>query len=401
VRLSIRFKLMVPLVAGLALIAVATAVLMGFVHEQAVDAAALREVERSAEALDAQEEAELDRLGALADALLGDEAMGEALARRDREGLLLAAGPKFAQLRDAHGVTHWYFHDADPARGVLLRVHRPELFGDVNHRATFRRAVETGREAGGREFGRTAYAVRVVRPWLRGGKLVGYLELGTDIHTFLARLKRVAGDDYALLLDKRQLDPAAWAEITGHPERWSDRPELLAVASTDQGSLFGALGRIADIPARPQLSGRLREGGRTYARGVFPLRGSDGATLGAVVVRHEITPLLAGLGPLRLQVVILVVLLAAALASLVRFLLESLVFDRVERMSRVLEELPERLTSGEWPAGEQGPKADDEIGRVEGFLDKAMAAVGSFVADARRTPTSPGMSRRRGEGDSF
>jgi len=120
-----------------------------------------------------------------------------------------------------------------------------------------------------------------------------------------------------------------------------------------------------------------------------------------VVVRHEITPLLAGLGPLRLQVVILVVLLAAALASLVRFLLESLVFDRVERMSRVLEELPERLTSGEWPAGEQGPKADDEIGRVEGFLDKAMAAVGSFVADARRTPTSPGMSRRRGEGDSF
>ena len=400
-RLSIRSKLMVPLVLGLAGIAVATAILMGFVHEQAVDAAALREVERSAEALDAQEESELDRLGALSDALLASESLAEALGRRDRAALLAEAGPMFRQLHDAHGVTHWLFHDPDPARGVLLRVHQPELQGDVVTRPTFRRAVETGHAASGREFGQTAYAVRVVRPWLRDGKVVGYLELGTDIHTFLARLKRASGDDYALLLDKRLLDSKSWGQISGHPERWEERPELLAVAATDGGQLFGRLGRLGEIPPRPALTGRHREGGRTFSRGLLPLRGADGAVLGALVVQHEITPLLAGTGRLRLQVVVLVVLLAAALASLVRFLLETLVFDRVERMSRVLEALPERLTSGDWSAGEQARRSDDEIGRVEGFLDTAMAAVGSFVTDARRTPTSPGLARRRSEGDSF
>jgi uncharacterized membrane protein len=387
VRFSIRLKLIVPLVLGLGLIAVATAVLMRFVHERAVDQAALHEIEHAAEALASQEESEQDRLLSLTEAIIGDDSLAALLARRDRAGLLADAGPLFKQFRDAHGITRWSFHDADPTRGVILRLHRPELAGDVVRRPSLRRSVATGEVATGREFGRTAFAVRVVRPWRDGDRLIGYLELGTDIHTFLGRLKRVTGDDYGMLLDKRQLEPASWAFVTGHPERWDERPELVAISTTDgSDAMFGKLGRVAEVPALPTLLERVKVGERMVARGLFPLRGEDGEVVGAVVVMHDVTALMAGVAELRLRVVILVVLLAAALSALVVFLLETLVFERVERMSRTLEALPERMARGELePNTELTPREDDELGRVEGFLDQAIAAVGSFVADARRS----------------
>jgi hypothetical protein len=396
VRLSIRLKLILPLVIGLGLIAVATAVLMRFVHQMAVDQAAQHSVEQAQAALRSQEVAEIDRLSALLEVLGGDESLADLLARRDRAGLLAEAGPMFQRLRDAHGVTHLYFHDPEPGRGVLLRVHRPELAGDVVRRETFRQAVETGREASGRELGRTAFAVRVVRPWHHAGRLIGYVELGTDVHTFLARLKAVTGDDYGMLLDKRQLEQAAWGAVTGHPERWDDRPELLAVTTTSgDEAMFGALGKVEDLPGSPRVLERRPQGARTLIRGSFPLRDGGGEVIGAVLVVHDITPLLTGVDELRVRVVVLVVLLAAALAALVIFLLETLVFERLQRMSTALERLPERLAKGEYQPVEASPRADDELGRVEAFLDRALASIGSFVADARRIPTGRHQSLRR------
>ncbi len=398
VRLTIRLKLIAPLVTGLVLIAVATAVLMRFVHQMAVEQAAQHEVEQAQSALRAQEAAEIDRLSSLLDALASDDSLAAALERRDRAALLAEAGPLLARLREAHGVTHWYFHDPDPARGVLLRVHRPDLSGDVVRRETFLRAVETGREASGREFGRTAFAVRVVRPWHRAGRLVGYLELGTDVHTFLGRLKAVTGDDYGMLLDKRELEPAAWAAMTGHPERWDTRPELLAISTTSGDErMFGALGRVEELAPSPRLLDRTQEGGRTLTRGSFPLRGSGGEVIGAVLVVHDITALLTGVDELRVRVVVLVVLLAAALAALVIFLLETLVFERIQRMSTALERLPERLARGEYQPLEATPRSDDELGRFEAFLDRAIASIGSFVADARRIPTGRHQALRRND----
>jgi hypothetical protein len=96
-------------------------------------------------------------------------------------------------------------------------------------------------------------------------------------------------------------------------------------------------------------------------------------------------------------VVALVVLLATALAALVIFLLEALVFEPVARMTRTLEELPERMARGDWRALEGPPQSDDEIGRFEAFLDTAIDAVGSFVTDARRTPGQPREAGRRAE----
>lgn len=393
---SIRFKLIVPLVAGLALIAVAISVLMRFVHLRGVEQAALHEVQQAASALASIEADEQDRLSALLDVIEQDESMADAFARGDRVALLAEAAPLLRRLRDAHGVTHWYFHPADPAAGAWLRVHRPDVHGDVVKRPSLKRAMATGAEARGIELGRTAYAVRVVRPWRQGGKLLGYVELGSDIQNFLVRLTRLTGDEFGMLLDKRQLDRISWQRVTGRPVTWEARTELLEVANTSgDASLLAGLDRMAQVPRAPALIGREDRDGRSWSRGAFPLLDGEGKVVGAVVERHEITPLLAGVDELRLQVVVLVVLLASALAALVIFLMETLVFEPVARMTGKLEDLPERMARGEWKELENSPPSDDEMGRFEAFLDKAMAAVGSFVTDARRSPGRPREIERR------
>jgi hypothetical protein len=395
---SIRVKIIVPLVLGLALIAVAIAVLMRFVHQRGVEQAALHEVQQAASALASIEKAEEDRLSALLDVIEQDESLTDAFARKDRAALLAVAGPLLKRLSQAHGVTTWYFHPVDPAAGVWLRVHQPDLAGDVVKRPSFRRAVATGAEARGLELGRTAYAVRVVRPWRKDGKLLGYVELGSDIQNFLVRLSRLTGDEFGMLLDKRRLDRVSWQRISGHPERWDERAELFEVGNTSgSATLLAGLERMGQVPRQPELLGREVRDGRSWARGIFPLLDAEGKVIGAVVERHEISPLLAGVDELRLQVVVLVVLLAAALAALVIFLLETLVFEPVARMTEKLEQLPERMAKGEWLDLEGPPHSEDELGRFEAFLDKALAAIGSFVTDARRAPGRPPAGQRRWE----
>jgi len=102
-----------------------------------------------------------------------------------------------------------------------------------------------------------------------------------------------------------------------------------------------------------------------------------------------VTALRDGVRELRGRVVMLVGLLAVALGALLVFLLETLVFERLERMSRVLEDLPHRLARGDYTLEEDGPPRDDEIGRFERFFRRALREVGSFVSDVRRDRSRP------------
>lgn len=398
-RATIRLKLVAALVLGLALIAAATAVLMKFVHERAIALAAGEQVAAASEALRDLTQLEIDHMSGLAELLLADERLAARLEARDREGLLALARPRFEALRAAQGITHWYFHPPEPAAdGVLLRVHRPELFGDPVRRHVVAEAVRSRAESSGTELGRTAYAVRYVRPWIRGGRLIGFVELGQDVPTFLARMKGTTGDDYGMLLVKGRLDRAAWSAVAAGRDRWGERAELLAVESTTgDDRLLAGVARLADVPEAPTLLAQEARGDAVIARGIFPLRDGEGAKVGAVVVAHDVTSLHSGVAEVRGRVIALVALLAAGLGALVVFMLEVLVLDRLERMTRLLERLPGRFARGEYEVEDLGPARDDEVGRFEAFFTRALREVGSFVADVRRDRGPPG---GRGDGES-
>jgi hypothetical protein len=235
-------------------LALVTGAVVRAAADRTVDAAAEQAISAAALALAAAERADVEKLDATLRALSAHPGLVEAFAARDREALLAVAAPIYAKLREAHDITHFYFHDAQ--RTCFLRVHKPEQFGDHGDRPTLRKAAETGEVAAGKELGRAAFALRVVRPLHdAGGALVGYLELGEEIDHFLGRLRAQTGDEYGLLVEKAFLDERSWAATRdGRRNNWNDRPRTVVVDTTTPSGATSPPSRSA-APCSPPRGG--------------------------------------------------------------------------------------------------------------------------------------------------
>jgi hypothetical protein len=228
------------------------------------------------------------RLANALDALVADPALVEAYRTRDRERLLALARPRFEALRGAHPITHWYFLDAEPARTVFLRVHAPPLHGDVVERDTLSQAIASKRFGHGKELGKTAFALRVVKPIRVGDEVVGYMELAEEIDHFLERMKRDTGDDFGLLVAKDRLDRALLARVR-RDDRWDERKDVVLVVSTMWDERRIELGvPLAQLPARGAAVPGWSDGRRTFVGGAFPVRDASDRLAGALFVRHEV-----------------------------------------------------------------------------------------------------------------
>ena len=241
--------------------------------------------------------------------------------------------------------------------------------------------------ASGLELGRTAFALRVVRPWTRDGKLLGYLELGEEIDHFLQRMARQTGDQFAMLILKRHLDEAGWAATRGAERNtWSDRPDVVVVESTtDDQRLLGWPGKVEDLPDGGQVLGLERREARAFVRGVLPLKDAIGAKVGALLVLHDVTALDRGLEDHHRGVFAVVVAIALAASVLLVLLLERLVFRRLERMMARMEDLGARVAGGDYDVARDLPATSrDEIGRLEEFFGRFLRVVGGALSELQR-----------------
>jgi hypothetical protein len=382
VRLTIRFKLIATVVAGLLVVSATAAGLMRFVYERAARLAAEASIRNASAAFANLEANESGKLGATLRALAANAELRRLFLAGDRDGLQRAAAPVFRELRDRHLVTHWYFHGPD--RRVFLRVHQPDLAGDEVARPSLLRAAESGDLATGVDLGKTAFALRAVLPWRGEAELIGYLELGQEIDDFLGVMKSQTGDDYALFLEKAHVDRAAWADQqrrAGRRDGWDDHPVMVLAHATAPLAWPGDARPASEVsPAGETLKG----GGLAAERvlGVFAARDAEGHAVGAVVVSHDMKALRAGLAEVRLRVVLAVALLAAGLAALVVFMLDTLVFDRLRRMSELFERIPERMARGDYRIEvDLAPPPDDELGRFERLFHRAIEVIGGALRE--------------------
>src|SRR5512140_842429 len=269
--LSVELKLIFAVVAISIAASLVAARSAGGIFRQNVEEAALASLQTAADAFAAQERSDVEKLASTLDALLANEDLRAAFVARDRERLLAAASPLFETMRARDRITHWYFIEPGPAPTVFLRVHRPELHDDALDRATLRIAAETMDLGAGKELGRTAFARRAVRPWVRDGKLLGYMELAEEIDHFLGAIKSRTGDEYGLLVKKKFLDERAWAAVLGpRSNTWNDRPDVVVVDTTTftEGIIdFG--GDLEMIPDAGLSLDEVERGDRSYVRGIF------------------------------------------------------------------------------------------------------------------------------------
>jgi hypothetical protein len=232
------------------------------------------------------ERQEVAKLSEALDRLVADPAVLRPFLARDRKALFAAAKPTFDQLKAERGITHWYFLDKEPERTCFLRVHAPTLYGDVIERATLSQAIATHDVAAGKELGKTAFALRVVKPIMWGGKLVGYMELGEEIDHFLTRMKVQTGDDFALLVEKARVDRKELARVR-REDRWDERPDVVLIDSTmwDERNIdIGVpLKKLTDDDV---VVREWQADAASYAGGAFPVRDAEQKIVGAVFVRH-------------------------------------------------------------------------------------------------------------------
>lgn len=141
--------------------------------------------------------------------LLKDEILRQALRAGDKTRLLARYSDLFLKLQQENDLTHFYF--IRPDRICLLRIHKPEKYGDLINRFTMLQAERTGRRATGLELGPLGtFTLRSVHPVYEDKTLVGYIEIGKEIEDILSRLRTKGGFDIALFIKKDALDRRGW-----------------------------------------------------------------------------------------------------------------------------------------------------------------------------------------------
>lgn len=393
--MSIKQKLLVAIAAAMLGLAAVTALLVGVASKRAVRFAADQAVGAAEGGLAAMERAEMAKLEATLAALEAHPGLLEAFQRRDRAAFLAAATPVLEELRRLSGITHLYAHDLD--RTNFVRVHDPSRFGDRVDRATLDAASRGGTGAG-KELGPNGFALRVARPWVVGGRTVGFLEVGEELGHFLDRLKVQTNDEYALLVLKRDatgarvLEEAEWRALRqrqGLPDGWADHPDYVVLDDTAKDLLTFADARLAGLRPGGQPLPEVELGGRSWARGLVPVTDASGRTVGGAVVLHDITALHEGMRRARAGILLTLLAVAVIMALVLLALVQRLVFDRLSRLTATLEDLGSRLAGGEYDVGQlaqDGP--EDEIGRFEAFVGRFLRSVGGLLKEltARRMP---------------
>jgi len=365
--------------------AVLAARVAGRIFETHVESGSLATLRGAAELFDREERTEIEKLGATLDALLANDALRRAFVARDRARLLELAAPLFETMRDRDRITHWYFIEPEPDRTVFLRVHKPGMSGDRVERVTLQRAIETREIGAGKELGRTAFALRVVRPWIRDGAVIGYVELAEEVDRLLGAMSARTGDEYAFLVKKDARDERYWAEALGPRARtWNDRPDLLVVDATTLTD--GAIDFKGDLEALPDdgvVLGHVDRGERALLRGLFPLRDAGGRKVGGLYVVRDFTAshtaLRAGLDQTFLALLAVGLVLAGAIGALFHVY----VFARLRATCRRLEA---RAAAEGLPLAGRGSLSDDEVTRLATVAELALDGLDG----ARPAPRSSG-----------
>ncbi|MBI5919440.1 MAG: PAS domain S-box protein [Nitrosomonadales bacterium] len=231
-----------------------------------------------------QIESDARQMAATLEAILTDQRLQDDLARQDRAAMLQRTAPLFETLHRKYDITHFYF--TGPDRVNLLRAHQPERFGDVINRYTTLEAERTGGTSWGIELGAMGqFTLRVVKPVFREGKLIGFIELGREIHHILPNIKAVLGVDIYATLDKQLVQRDAWEQgmrVLGRVAEWDRFSAVVLIDSTrslddEMQSILGRAG--PDVSEHSFFEDQ--------AVHYLPLRDASGKAVGSLVVRID------------------------------------------------------------------------------------------------------------------
>jgi len=384
--MSIRLKMVISIVIVFILGGVSVGLFMRQSYQTSVSAEAVRAVAVDQAAFKELEAADTLRLSAINLALQQNDTYRQAFLAKDRDKLAQLTSGVFGSLRGEYDMTHWYFEDQEPTSTVFLRVHKPEQFGDVLKRKTYLAASKDQTTSAGLELGATAVALRVVRPYYDtdGKTLIGYMETGQEIDSFLHSIQAQTGDVVGLLLSKSSMDSSSWAatrENQGLPDNWDDQKDYVLAGSTnpefDDEMVIDK--PLDSIDAKGELLREYEEGSRLKIHAAFPMFDVEGDRIGAVWIEHDVTHLAGDLARSQMIVGGAVLAMLAVVMAIVIALMNRLIFGRLDSMIAHMQTVSTRVAGGDFEVEFKASGSTDEIGRFEDFFGKFITLVGQAL----------------------
>ena len=169
------------------------------------------------------------------DLILQDPAIAESLRKGDRDRLFALMVPIFTTLKTSQHITHCFFSDTN--RTCVLRLHKPDKYGDRIDRLTTREVERTQQPAFGIELGALGtMPLRVVHPVFDAKhQLVGYMELAKELSDALNRIVKFDGVEKIQMVDKSMLERTSWEagmDMLGRKPNWDLLPNHVVIYST-------------------------------------------------------------------------------------------------------------------------------------------------------------------------
>ncbi len=217
----------------------------------------------------------------------------EVYLKKDRIDLFNFGRDAFQNLKTKYGITHFYFIEPDGT--CLVRLHNKDVYGDEITRPTFWKARYTKVTSSGIELGKTAFALRVVKPYYNDGELIGYIELGEEIDHFLDILKGKKNSEFAIVADKNDISREKWKSVKnskGLKDDWDDFGKYIILSQTMEENIMDMCFteyEIEGLGNGEKIINHVKFDGKSYACGGFPIIDVSKKNAGVLLLLMDIT----------------------------------------------------------------------------------------------------------------
>jgi len=285
----VRRRLIPPLGALISIIIVSLGFLLWQQHLQKMNEAVHRSETEISGAFQKSLDVSKDALGIVAESLIHDTDITNAMLSRDKGQLYANSSSLYEGLKRFYGISQLNF--IDPKRQCILRVQKPTESGDRIDRFTLGEAERTGASSSGIELGPLGnFTFWIEVPVVVNGRLLGYIELGKETENILKGIKLESGRGLAIFINKRFLKRSQWEEgmkIFQRDASWN--------LYKDNVLVFSSLGRfpeefnavLSGVDATDGIESDFD--GRSWRITANPLKEASGRVVGKMIMMQDIS----------------------------------------------------------------------------------------------------------------
>jgi len=230
--------------------------------------------------------------------ILRDKKLLKAFKIKDREALLKRTLPLFKQLQSKHQITHLYY--TGPDRVNILRVHKPQKYGDKIDRYTTLETERSEKISYGIELGPLGtFTLRVVAPWYEEHRLIGYVEFGEEIEHIIKKMRRILGVEIYVFIEKEFLIRKNWEagmHMLNRKAAWDQFPSVIMVEQTMEVPPEVLIELLdEEHHTSMEIKAELSLNDRRFYTGFIRLKEVSGREVGDMVIMFDVTDIVADL----------------------------------------------------------------------------------------------------------